>query len=47
MRYAVGKRNLYHTGLIQHILHDDILAQFLKRSGEEILPLKMRHGLYL
>ena len=40
MRYAVGKRNLYYVDVIQHISHDDIFVQFLKRSGEKTFTIK-------
>ena len=40
MCYAVGKRNLYYLGVIQHISHDDLLVQFLKRSGEKTFIIK-------
>ena len=38
--YAVRKRNLYYLGVIQHIWHDDIFVQFLKRSGEKTFTIK-------
>ena len=37
---AIGKRNLYYLGVIQHISEDDIFAQFLKRSGEKSFTIK-------
>ena len=40
VHYAVGKRNPYYLGVIQHISHDDIFAQFLKRSGEKTFTIK-------
>ena len=40
VHYAVGKRNLYYLGVIQHISHDDIFVQFLKRSGEKTFTIK-------
>ena len=40
VHYAVGKRKLYYLGVIQHISHDDIFEQLLKRSGEKTFTIK-------
>ena len=40
VHYAVGKRNLYYLGVIQHISNDDIFVQFIKRSGETTFTIK-------
>ena len=40
VRYAVEKRNLYYLGVIQHISHDYIFVQIIKRSGEKTFTIK-------
>ena len=39
VRYQIGKRNLHYLGVIQAV-SNNILVQFLKRSGEKTFSIK-------